>query len=519
MQSKHVVIVGAGPGGLCAAMLLATRGLRVTVLEKRAQVGGRSGGLSLGPYHFDSGSTMLMMRFIADEMFALAGQKLSERVELIEIDPMYRLDFNGRQLDMYAELEPMRRELERFAPGSSAGLARFLGEEHTRLEHLYPLLQRPWSQLSNLASLDVFKALPDVGLFRSLYETASSYFEDEALRLAFSFQAAYLGMSPWDCPGGFCMVPYVEHAWGVQHIKGGIQQLCREMASVAREAGASLYTQAEVVELISSGQTCTQVRLADGRKLDADYVVVDADATRALLDLLKEAPSARFTKDGIAHQLQSCSTFMIYLGLDELLPLAHNTFFFADDYRAEMRNVFEAGTLDDDLSLYVCNPSRLDRTLAPVNHSALYLLALVPNTHAKLNWAVEQAPMQRRMFELFKRRAGYDLEPHIQAKAVRTPLDWQRDFNVSHGAVFGPAHSIDQLLAFRLPNRLPWPSNVLLTGAGTNPGSGLPTILESGRIAAREIASECGLTFPPTSGLPEPVTWNRARLAQVAGPA
>jgi len=503
---KRVAIVGGGPGGLCTAMLLQARGFDVTVLEKRDGLGGRSGALKLGPYTFDVGSTMVMMPFVLDEMFALAGRDLKRELELVPVEPMYRLDFGGvarGALDVWRDRVRMAAELERFSPGSSRGLARFYARESRRLERLYPVLQKSWPSLASLVSPAVAAALPHVGMAHSLYATAADTFDDERLKLAFSFQSAYLGMSPWDCPGGFGMVPYVEHEWGIAHVRGGVNQLCVALARVAQSLGAAVRTGAAARKLaVGEGGRCTAVLLESGERVACDEVVVNADGAAALHRLLPHGPSLRFNAHRLEHLKESCSTFMLYLGLDRPVPLPHHTFFFAGDYRAEMKRLFETQELGDDLSLYVCNPSVTDATLAPAGHSALYVLALVPNNRSGIDWQRAQAGFRALVLDTLERRSGVQVRPHVRAETQISPHDWEHGFGVSHGAVFGPAHRIGQLLAFRLPNALPWPTNVYLAGGATSPGSGLPTILESGRIAARLICERSGVAFPAPWPLP-----------------
>jgi phytoene desaturase len=509
-SNMRVAVVGAGPGGLCAAMLLAARGFRVTVLEKQPRVGGRSGALKLGDYTFDIGSTILMMRFVLDEMFDLAERRLEDELQLVSVDPMYRLVFGDRSLDIYAEPTRMKAELERFAPGSEAGLERFLEQEHTRLSRLYPLMQRSWPALASLFDPAVVAALPYVGLGYSLHDTASEYFADEDLQLGFSFQSAYLGMSPWRCPGGFGIVPYVEHAWGVDYIRGGIHELCLAMHRIAVELGATVRTDAEVRRILVEDDRAVGVELTTGELVLADDVVVDADAVEALTRLLDDDVSVRFRKTRLAKVKESCSTFMLYLGLDVQLPLRHHTFFFANDYRAEMDRVFRSGGVADDMSLYVCNPVVTDPTVAPPGHSALYLLALAPNTRAGVDWTAEAPRIRALILRALSGWTGVDVAPHIRAEHQITPREWETRFSISHGAVFGPAHRVSQLLAFRLPQQLPSPDGLFLTGAGTSPGSGIPTIVESARIATRLLCERHGVPFPPSRPLPDPI-WHATR--------
>jgi phytoene desaturase len=280
---------------------------------------------------------------------------------------------------------------------------------------------------------------------------------------------------------------------------------------VARELGARVRTRAEVRRILVENDRSVGVELVGGERIPADDVVIDADAPAALTRLLDQDISARFRRSRLEHLNESCSTFMLYLGLDTRLPLPHHTFFFANDYKAEMDRVFREGTLSDDLSVYACNPVVTDPSVAPPGHSALYLLALVPNGRAGIDWDQEGDAMRARVLSALRNWTGIDLAPHIRAEHRVTPAEWERRYHISHGAVFGPSHNITQLLAFRLPNRLPSPDNVFLTGGGTSPGSGLPTILESARIASRLVCERHELPFPRSRPLPEPTTWRRNR--------
>jgi phytoene desaturase len=283
------------------------------------------------------------------------------------------------------------------------------------------------------------------------------------------------------------------------------------MARVAEGLGARIRTRAEVARILVENGYSVGVELVGGERIPAADVVIDADAPAALTRLLDHDVSARFSRSRLEHLNESCSTFMLYLGLDTRLPLSHHTFFFANDYRAEMDRVFSDGTLGEDFSVYACNPCVTDPSVAPEGHSSLYLLALVPNGRAGIDWEREDDVMRSRVLNALRGWTGVDLTPHIRAEHKVTPVEWESRYNIAHGAVFGASHNITQLLAFRLPNQLPSPSNVFLTGGGTSPGSGLPTILESARIASRLVCERHGVPFPESRPLPEPTTWRPSR--------
>jgi phytoene desaturase len=219
-------------------MLLARRGFRVKVFERSSRVGGRTAEVVLGQYRFDLGPTFLMMKFVLDELFEDAGRTTSDYLDCRALDPMYRLNFSGRTMLARPNPDDMRAEIERAFPGEGAGLDKFLLAEGVRFRKLYPCLQKDYGNPAAFLHKTLLSALPHIAPGRSLYDVLSTYFHSEDLRLAFTFQSKYLGMSPWDCPGLFAMIPYTEHAHGVYHVMGGLCRIPEAFAEVAREEGA-----------------------------------------------------------------------------------------------------------------------------------------------------------------------------------------------------------------------------------------------------------------------------------------
>lgn len=503
MQSPSVVIVGGGPGGLASAMLLAHKGFRVSLYEKEPEVGGRSGAVTLGPYRFDIGSTLLLMKFLLDELFARVGKRPEDYLEFVAIDPMYRLDFKERSLTLSSRYQENLDEIGRVFPGNADGYRRFAEAEERRLALLYPCLQQSFTSPLAMLRPTVLGALPHVGLFSSVFDEMGKYFAEDDLKMAMSFQTAYLGMAPWDCPGGFAIIPYVEHAYGIHHVTGGLSQVCLAMANIAREFGAEIHTATAVAQVVTEGAHCSGVRLADGTMVAADAVVVTTDFAWSMTHLFTPGVVRGWTPETLAKKRYSCSTFMLYLGLDTCYPTPHHNFIFADDYRREMTDIFTDAGLSDDFSLYVCNPSVTDATLAPAGHSALYVLVLVANNGAGIDWEKERDGFRARVLQRLEERAGlHDLRSHICEERIITPQDWEEDHNIYRGAVFNLAHSIDQLLYLRPRNRFDEFNNCYLAGGGTSPGSGFPTILESARITTDLLCQAHGLPGEAPGVLP-----------------
>src|SRR5947209_11703047 len=214
-EKQLVAIVGAGPGGLASAMLLAHRGFEVSVFEKAGRIGGRTAELEVGPYRFDLGPTFLMMKYLLDELFAETVRSVEDYLDCRLLDPMYRLQFADKTMLAYGDPEAMRMEIERVFPGEGDGLRRFLQAESVRFKKLHPCLQMDYGSPSAFLHKTLLAALPHIALRRSLYDVLSGYFRSEELRLAFTFHSKYLAMSPCDCPGLFAIIPSAARSPGI----------------------------------------------------------------------------------------------------------------------------------------------------------------------------------------------------------------------------------------------------------------------------------------------------------------
>ncbi len=511
MASKRVLVVGAGPGGLAAGMLLAHHGFEVRVFEKNEEVGGRSGAIRKDGYTFDIGSTLLMMDFVLDELFERAGRRSGDYLSRLRLEPSYRVERGDERLEVSSDPERMRRTIARAYPGSQDGYARFLARERERFARLYPCLRGDFSRLRSLLRPETLRALPQMGLGRSLFATASSDFDPELLRLAFSFQSAYLGMSPWDCPAGFAMIPYAEHAYGVHHVRGGLNRVCHAMRRAIEEDGGQLHTETPVRRVVVASGRATGIELADGTRVEGDELIVNADFAYAAHQLFDDGVLGRTARPRLRAMRHSCSTFMLYLGLDRVYETPHHRVLFSHDYRSEMRSIFERGDVSGDVSLYVCNPSVSDPTMAPPGHSALYVLVLVPNLKVgTVDWGRAEGPLRDRVLDLLEAEPGGlpGLRRHIRTEVRCAPPDWTDRFNASHGAAFSFSHVWSQLLWLRPHARIARLENAYLAGGGTSPGSGLPTILESGRIASDLICARHGIPVAPLRGAPRPARWS-----------
>ncbi len=504
-KQKHIIIVGAGPGGLGAAMLLARQGHRVTVVERLPQVGGRTSTIEADGFKFDVGPTFFLYPQVLEEIFAACGRNLRDEVKLVKLDPQYRLTFGaGGELNCTPNVEQMEAEIARLAPGDAPHFRRFLDDNRQKLAQFMPCLQTPFHSWRDVANRRMLKLLPTLKPWQSLATNLGTYFKDPRLQLAFTFQSKYLGMSPFVCPSLFSILSYLEYESGVWHPIGGCGAVTRAMARVAFDLGVEIHLNEPVEEILFTGRRATGVR-TNQRTIHGDALVINADFARAMERLVPDRLRRRWSNRQLAKKKYSCSTFMMYLGVEGRYDhLAHHNIFIAADYRRNLREIEQEHVLSADPSFYVQNASVTDPTLAPAGMSALYVLFPVTHQHANVDWHSARAPFRQLALRQLEKIGLTGLEQRIRYQRVITPADWDQKYEIYRGATFNLAHNFQQMLHLRPRNRFEDLDGVYLVGGGTHPGSGLPVIFESARITSRLLEEDLG-----TAPVSEP------RLAEV----
>ncbi|RCW73140.1 phytoene desaturase [Saliterribacillus persicus] len=478
------IVIGAGPGGLAAAMQLSAAGYEVEVFEKQSIVGGRTSRLTIGEYAFDLGPTFFMMPQVLEEVFTRVDRNLHDYVEMKEIDPLYTLKFGDKIFTPSRDHQKTREQIKHDFPGNEEGYDRFLRIEGEKYDRVIKLLKQPFSSIGDFFTKDMWHALPKLNAMDTVYGRLSKYFDDERLKWAFSFQAKYLGMSPWDCPGTFTILSFLEHRYGLFHPIGGVNQICEAMAEVIKEYGGKIHLNTEVKQILVKDKKAYGVELADGTVHYADDVVINADFGYAMTKLVDQKHLTKYKENKLNEKKVSCSTFMVYLGLKDKLDLPHHMVLFSEDYKNNVREITEELVLSEDPSMYVHNPSVIDPTLAPEGKSALYLLMPVPNLEADIDWNEMSEDVKNWMIDRVAKEVGRsDLKELIEEQYIVTPQDWQDKYNVYKGATFNLAHSLDQMMYFRPHNKFEEIEHCFLVGGGTHPGSGLPTIFQSAMIS------------------------------------
>lgn len=495
-KRKKVIVVGAGPGGLTAAMMLAHKGYEVTVYEKQPYIGGRNSSFSLGDYTFDLGPTFLLMKNVLEDVFSFTGRKLDDYLKLSKLDPMYRLTFNSeKSFFPSTNRQKMKEELERVFPGNVKGYERYLEKEKKKYDKLFPCLAMPYDTVFDFFKWQFVTSLPQLHAHISLYDQLGKYFEDEDLRISFTFQAKYIGMSPWEAPGTFSIISFIEHGEGVFHVEGGLNQISVQMGKVVEEEGGRVLLDTGVRRLIIEDRVAKGVELENGDKAYADHVIINADFAHAMNHLIEPGLLRKYTPQKLDKMKYSCSAYMVYLGIDKIFDEhPHHNIIFAQDYRTNVDEISRTMTLPQDPSFYVQNASVTDPTLAPEGKSTIYVLVPIANNQSGIDWKKESPAFRDKVIDLLDSRAGFSgIRDHIEEERIITPQDWQDEKFVYRGAVFNLGHNMSQMLIFRPHNRFEEFKNCYLVGGGTHPGSGLPTIYESGRISSQIILNRDGV--------------------------
>jgi phytoene desaturase len=497
MKSKSVIVIGAGIGGITAATHLAQRGLRVTVVEKNSRPGGRCDRFSRDGHHFDTGPTLFIMPLLYEAEFRALGTSLPERFHLQRVDPTYHLVFDdGSQLALTSDMKSLRAQLESIQPGSFQGLLRYLqeGDRHYQLA-LDNLVNRDFRQASdffNVRNLSLFLRLKPLA---NHYRNMSAYFDEPRLKTAFTFQDIYMGLSPFEAPATFSLLPYTELAHGVWYPKGGMYSVVEILTQLAREAGVEFIFNTAVERIDTGARQARGVFLADGSRLKADVVLANADLPYVYQNLL---PPDGMIK-ALARKQFSCSVISFFWGVDKAYEaLGPHTLFLADDYRENFESIIRNQRLPANPSLYVHAPARLDAAMSPRGQDTL--TAIVPVGHlsdaGEQNWSQLRDEARAHVFRRIRSLGITDLEAHIKFEETFTPLSWRERYNLVKGSTHGLSHTLSQLAYFRPANRHPHYQNLYFVGASTHPGTGMPTAMVSGRLVATRMMDELGAQGP-----------------------
>ncbi|MEI8065744.1 MAG: phytoene desaturase family protein [Actinomycetes bacterium] len=481
--TDHVVIVGAGLGGLSAALRLAGAGRKVTVVEREPVPGGRNGLLQKDGYEFDTGPTVLTMPDLISDALACVGEDIKDWLDLIPLQPLYRAFYHdGSSLDVFPETDRMQAEIALvIGSDEAAGYGRYV-DFVTKLYkyEMNDFIDRNIDSPFNLLTPNLAKLIA-IGGFRKLAPKVNQFLKDPRTQKVYSFQAMYAGVSPQQALAIYAIIAYMDSVNGVFFPKGGMHAVPRALAGAAEKHGVTFKYNTTVTSVEHFNGRAKAVITDDGQRIECDALILNPDLPVAWRELLgRTPPSVKRLKYS-----PSCVTLLV--GSNKKYErLAHHNIHFGQSWDGVFDELIKKKTLMTDPSLLVTVPTHDDPSLAPAGKSSYYILFPTPNLDAGIDWDVEGPKYRDRMIQTMESRGYEGFGDSIEVEHMTTPLDWQRQ-GMERGAPFASAHTFFQTGPFRPRNIAQGFENVVFAGSGTQPGVGVPMVLISGRLAAERI--------------------------------
>ncbi len=485
-RTDHVVIVGAGLGGLSAALRLAGAGRKVTVVERESVPGGRNGLLQKDGYSFDTGPSVLTMPSLIQDALSCVGEDLKDWLELAPLDPLYRAFYHdGSQLDVHADTARMQEEIRNVIGGEeAAGYGRYVDfvtklYKYEMNDFIDKNIDSPLNLLTpNLARLVA------LGGFRRLAPKVNEFLKDHRTQKVYSFQAMYAGVSPQQALAIYAVIAYMDSVNGVFFPKGGMHAVPRALAGAAAKHGVEFKYNSTVTTVEHSNGRATAVITESGERIECDALILNPDLPVAYRELLGTMPAQ------VKRLNYSPSCVTLLAGSSKTYDhLAHHNIHFGESWEGVFDELITKKTLMSDPSLLVTVPTYDDKDLAPAGKSSYYILFPTPNLTADIDWKIEGPRYRDRMIATMEARGYVGFGDSIETEHLTTPLDWQAQ-GMEAGAPFASAHTFFQTGPFRPKNLAKGFENVVFAGSGTQPGVGVPMVLISGRLAAERIVGD-----------------------------
>ena len=487
---SRAVVIGAGLGGLSAAMRLGAKGYAVTVLDRLDVPGGRASAIHSNGHRFDLGPTIVTVPGVFEKLWAACGRDFHAEVDLRPLDPFYEIRWpDGSHFTARQSTREMVQEIRRLSPGDVKGYLRFLKDAKRRYVLGFEgMVAEPMHRF-----WDTLKVIPQFALLRadqSILTLARKRVRDERLRMALSFHPLFIGGDPMHVTSMYGLVSHLEKEFGVHYAIGGVQAMADAMARVVRDQGGTLRLGVEADEILIRDGQATGVRMADGETVAADVVVSNADAGHTYTRLLRNSPKRRWSDAKLRSRRWSMGLFVWYFGTrgtrGKWGDVGHHTILSGPRYEGLLRDIFIKGKLAEDMSLYLHRPSVTDPTAAPEGDDTFYALSPVPHLghDDPVDWTAMRDSYRDKVAAVLERTIP-GFRRHLSAELVFTPEDFRDRYLSPLGSGFSIEPRILQSAWFRPHNISEEARGLYLVGAGTHPGAGLPGVVSSAEVLAK----------------------------------
>lgn len=492
MNKQHIVVIGAGLGGLSAAISLASAGFSVDLLEKNDKVGGKLNILHKDGFSFDLGPSILTMPHIFQALFEKAGKNMADYVEIQTVEPYWRNFFvDGSCFDFSSDPATMQQELDKLGENTAQEFAGFMAYSRQLCEiieqgYFAKGLDSFWQLVGHYGLVD---SLLKFDAFRSMNQGVKRFISNQKLVDALNYFIKYVGSSPYDSPALMNLLPHIQFHYGLWYIKGGMYGMAQGMEKLAQELGVNILLNTEVAEIQHQNGRATAVRLANNQMINADIVVSNMEVTPVYQKLLKGQEKELKRLEKFA---PSCSGLVLHLGVNKIYPqLAHHNFFYSANSPEHFNSVFHANRLSEDPTIYLVAPCKSDPSQAPADCEIIKILPHIPHLDPKHPFTVEEyAALRERVLIKLENMGLTDLRKHIVCEEYWTPVDIQARYYSNQGSIYGVV--TDRFKNFGLKNqqRSKVLKNLYFVGGSVNPGGGMPMVTLSGQRVRDKILAD-----------------------------
>ncbi len=476
------------------AIRLQSAGVKTVLYERRDKLGGRAYVYEMDGFTFDAGPTVVTDPTALEELFEISGRKIEDYVELLRVDPFYRLHWeDGYSFDYCQDEAGLMEQIRAKNPPDAEGYRKF----HEYSEEVFREGYQKLGAVPFLSFWSMVRAAPQLALlqsYRSVYSRLSDFVKDKQLREAFSFHTLLVGGDPFKTSSIYALIHALERKWGVWFPRGGTGALVQGLGKLFTDLGGEIRLSAPVKEITVVGDRCKEVVTEDGDRASYDAVGSNADIVHTYEKLLGRSPRGASMAKRVKAKQFSNSLFVAYFGVNKKHDhLAHHSILFGPRYRELISEIFKGPDLPEDFSLYLHRPTATDPALAPEGCDGFYVLSPVPNLDkADIDWAVEGPKYRDKIFQYLEERYIPGLRDDLVTSHIFTPADFETELNAHVGSAFSIEPILTQSAYFRIHNRDDQIPNLYFVGAGTHPGAGIPGVVGSAKATAGLMIEDLG---------------------------
>ncbi len=490
-STSDVLVIGAGFGGIAAALRMRAKGYSVTLVDRLSEIGGRAQVFYKGGFKHDAGPTVITAPFLFDELYELFGEKRSDHLVFKPLDPWYRFYFHcGETFDYRATIEDTQEEIRRLHPPDVAGYDNLLGASKAIFEIGFEkLAAQPFTRLFTM--LAQVPSLIKLGSYKTVAGMVRHHIKHPLLRQAFSIHPLLVGGNPFSTTSIYTLIHYLERRWGVHFCMGGTGKLVSELHRLMERAGVRVCTNTDIAEILIEKGRATGARCLDGTIFGADRVICNADPPTVYGEMLPRSVARRKRPLPESLNRYSMGLYVLFFGTRKIYPdMAHHTIWMGPRFKDLLTDIFDRKILSNDFSLYIHRPTATDPSFAPDGCDSFYVLCPVPNLLGEIDWQEKGPWLRSRIIEALDATIMPDLKSTVTDDFWMTPEDFKSDYRSMHGAGFSIAPIFSQSAWFRYHNRDPHIPNLYFSTAGAHPGAGIPGVLCSAKVVENLINEE-----------------------------